>query len=75
MKVKLTLTLDESVIERAKIYAKDKGRSLSDIVENYLNAITSFQRTREVDTTPIVSSLKGSFRTAEDFDYRREQEG
>lgn len=41
MNTKLTLTLEEDVIQRAKKYAKKKGRSLSDIIETYLKIITS----------------------------------
>ena len=40
MITKLTLTIEKSVIEKAKKYAKEKERSLSDIIENYLKAIT-----------------------------------
>ncbi len=35
MNKKLTLTIEQELISRAKKYAKDKGRSLSDLVENY----------------------------------------
>ena len=41
MNSKLTLTVEKSVIEKAKKYARSKGRSLSDIIENYLKSITS----------------------------------
>ena len=37
---KLTLTVEKSIIERAKSYAKKTGRSLSEIIENYLETIT-----------------------------------
>ena len=40
MTTKLTLTMDKSVIERAKKYAKREERSLSNLVENYLKALT-----------------------------------
>ena len=36
MNTKLTLTIEKEIIERAKDYAKEKNRSLSDIIENYL---------------------------------------
>lgn len=36
MNTKLTLTIAQEVVESAKGYAKEKGQSLSDIVENYL---------------------------------------
>lgn len=39
MKIKLTLTVEKEVIEKAKIYAKKTDRSLSEIIENYLNEI------------------------------------
>lgn len=39
MKSKLTLSIDKSVIAQAKAYAAQQGRSLSDLVENYLNSV------------------------------------
>ncbi|PIQ27507.1 MAG: hypothetical protein COW63_15945 [Bacteroidetes bacterium CG18_big_fil_WC_8_21_14_2_50_41_14] len=71
MNTKLTLTIDHFTIEKAKIYAKGKGRSLSDIIENYLKAITSEQKTAE-DFSPLVNSLLGSFSVPESFDYKEE---
>ncbi len=41
MTTKLTLTIDDSVILIAKKYAKQKGKSLSDIIENYLMSLTA----------------------------------
>jgi len=71
MNTKLTLTIEQSVIKKAKQYAKGKGRSLSDIIENYLKAITNKSES-EIELTPIVKSLKGSFKAPEDFDYKKE---
>lgn len=72
MITKLTLTIEKSVIEKAKKYAKQKERSLSDLIENYLKAITDEQRDEEIELTPIVKSLKGSFKAPKDFDYKEE---
>ena len=36
MRKKLTLTIDESLIKKAKSYSKDNGTSLSQLIENYL---------------------------------------
>ena len=72
MNTKLTLTIEQTIIERAKAYAKEKGRSLSDIIENYLKAITREQRESETEITPLVKSLKGSFKAPADFDYKKE---
>lgn len=72
MNTKLTLTIEESLIEKAKKYAKGKGRSLSDIVENYLRVITKDENTKVIDSTPIASSLRGAFKAPKDFDYKEE---
>lgn len=70
MNTKLTLTIEEEIIERAKNYAKKKNRSLSDIIENYLKALTEKeQKTKEQKLNPIIESLKGSFKMPKDMDY------
>ena len=71
MNTKLTLTIEQSIIERAKTYARGKGRSLSDIIENYLKAITTEQKVKE-DISPLINSLRGSFKAPESFDYKKE---
>jgi hypothetical protein len=72
MNTKLTLTLEQSVIEKAKEYAKIKGRSLSDIVENYFKAIVKSEGVANYESTPITDSLRGSFKVSGDFDYKEE---
>jgi hypothetical protein len=72
MNIKLTLTIEDSLIEKAKQYAKGKGRSLSDIVENYLRVITKDESKKVIDSTPIATSLSGSFKAPEDFNYKEE---
>ena len=72
MNIKLTLTIEQIIIEKAKKYAKGKGRSLSDIVENYLKAITKEDNNESIDLTPIVKSLKGTFKAPKNLDYKKE---
>jgi hypothetical protein len=72
MNVKLTLTIEETVIEKAKKYAKEKERSLSNLIENYLLAITNEEASTEKELTPITKSLKGSFTSSKNFDYKTE---
>jgi hypothetical protein len=72
MNTKLTLTIEQSLIDKAKKYAKGKGRSLSDIVENYLKVIIKEENTKVIDQTPIASSLRGAFKAPKDFDYKDE---
>lgn len=71
MTTKLTLTIDDSVINSAKKYALKKGRSLSDIVENYLKSISSKQNTED-EISPKVLKLLGSIKLPKDFDYKKE---
>ena len=72
MNTKLTLTIEQAIIEKAKKYANSKGRSLSDIVENYLKAITKEDYKESIELTPVVRSLKGSFKAPKDMDYKKE---
>lgn len=71
---KLTLTIEQEIINRAKKYAKDKNRSLSDIVEKYLKVLTNEkQNAKDNELNPIVKSLKGSFKMPKkDMDYKVE---
>ena len=72
MNAKLTLTIEQTTIEKAKKYANSKGRSLSDIVENYLKAITKEDNDERIELTPIVKSLKGTFKAPKNIDYKKE---
>ena len=40
MTTKLTLTVEKAVIERANFYAKVSGKSLSELIEQYLETLT-----------------------------------
>ena len=57
MPTKLTLTLKRSTIEKAKQYAKRSNRSLSGLVEAYLEKITATEFTSE----EIPEEFKGLF--------------
>lgn len=71
MITKLTLTLDDSVIAIAKQYAKKSGKSLSDIVENYLKTLTSKESAEEA-ISPRILNLMGVIELPENFDYKSE---
>ena len=73
MNTKLTLTIEREIIERAKNYAKEKNRSLSDIIENYLKILTKEERkNKSIKLNPAVESLRGSFKMPKDMDYKKE---
>ncbi|MCL1932418.1 MAG: DUF6364 family protein [Candidatus Azobacteroides sp.] len=72
MNTKLTLTIEQSVIDTAKRYAKRKERSLSDLIENYLKLLSEEISQNDIALTPTVKMLKGSFHAPENFDYKKE---
>jgi hypothetical protein len=72
MNTKLTLTIEQNIIEKAKKYAHNKGKSLSSIIENYLKLITKEDNIENKNETPIVNSLKGSFKAPKNFDYKKQ---
>jgi hypothetical protein len=72
MNTKLTLTIEERIIQKAKKYAKENGHSLSGIIENYLKVLTREEEKGNEEITPLVKSLKGSFKAPKNFDYKKE---
>lgn len=71
MDTKLTLKLEQSVIEKAKDYAKRQKTSLSRLIENYLLDITEEEGTQE-KITPLVRSLSGIIDLPNDYDHKKD---
>jgi hypothetical protein len=69
MDKKLTLSLNERVIEKAKIYAQNHEISLSRLIESYLNSLIE-NKTEDIEITPLVESLSGVVNIPNDFDFR-----
>lgn len=63
MHTKLTLRLDDRLIAQAKDYARDTGKSLSQIVAEYFSAITSRNQPDRTET-PTVARLRGVLKDA-----------
>jgi len=73
METKLTLRLNEKVIERAKIYAKNQKISLSKMIESYLDSLTTeIAEKDKAAITPLVKSLSGVIDLPADFDYKKD---
>ena len=70
MTTKLTLTVEKSIIERAKLYAKNTGRSLSELIENYLETIT--QESSEDKLSPKLKKIIGAVKLPKNFDEKEE---
>ena len=72
MSTKLTLTIEKEVIEIAKEYAKEKGQSLSEMVENYFKLLTVKRRKiEEKELSPKIRKLRGIIKIEKNFDYKQ----
>ena len=73
METKLTLRLNDSIIKRAKIYARSQKTSLSKMIEAYLDSLTREKESdNKISITPLVESLSGVIDLPSDFDYKKE---
>ena len=72
MNVKLTLNLNKDIIERAKLYARDKNQSLSSLVQNYFIFLSEKNQTDEIDISPNVKELSGIISLDQNFDLKKE---
>jgi hypothetical protein len=72
MNTKLTLTIEKEVIEIAKQYAKEKGQSLSEIVENYFKLVTANRvKKNKKQLSTRVRRLRGIIKPDESFNYKQ----
>ena len=70
MDTKLTLKIEDTIIEKAKEYAKNNKTSLSKLIENYLLNITG-DKGNDEKITPLVKSLSGVINLPEGFDHKK----
>ncbi len=72
MNTKLTLTIEKEIIEITKVYAKEKGQSLSEMVENYFKLLTMDRRPiQQKELSPRVNKLRGIIKTNEFIDPKQ----
>lgn len=73
MQTKLTLRLEDRLIEQAKTYAAQAGKSVSQVVADYFKMLTS-EKTKTISpSTPITQSLRGFLRESklDEKDYKK----
>jgi hypothetical protein len=72
MKTKLTLRMDESIVRKAKIEAKRRGKSVSRMVAEFFESI-GLEQTSEKDLPPTTASLVGILKGKEisEEDYKK----
>lgn len=73
MQTKLTLRLEDELINKAKDLARQRGKSLSKLVAEYFKYITTKELGSETDLPPIVKSLFGSLADSniDEADYKK----
>ena len=67
---KLTLSVDDCVVSRAKQYAKLRGVSVSQMVETYLAAVAE-PPTPATGAAPILRSVRGVLKDGNINEYRK----
>ncbi len=70
MKTKVTLTIKESVIKQAKLYAKQAGKSLSEIIETYLQNLTHDIKTEKL--SPKLKKIASTIKLPKKFNESKE---
>lgn len=68
--LKLTLNIQDRVIEKAKIYASQQKISLSKIVEYYLDTITEKKEMNELPVSPWTKELAAVKKPTTDFNHK-----
>lgn len=73
MKTKLTLTIEKSIIEKAKLLANQSGKSLSEMVEKHLKKeIQKIEETGDFQVPAEFEGLFGSVKLPENLDEKKE---
>lgn len=73
MTTKLTLSMEKAVIERAKQFASKSGRSLSELIESYLETlVNSDSAADKSQMPPKLKSLYGTAKIPLDLDHKKE---
>jgi len=72
MDTKLTLKLNQKIIEKAKEYASNKKMSLSRLIEAYLQSLTTENDTSEFEISPFVKSITTGTEIPTDLDYKKD---
>ena len=73
MQTKLTLRLEDRLIEQAKSYAARTGKSVSQVVADYFKLLTNTKMKSASSSTPITKSLRGLLRESKinEKDYKK----
>ena len=59
MNTKLPLSIDDKIIKQAKEFAKQRNKSLSKLIEDYLGGIISKTPSNDENIPPVTKKLAG----------------
>lgn len=68
---RITLYVEKKVAEKAKLYAKETDRSLSEIIEEYLRRLTSDHPQKPEDLSPKLRSIIGVVKLPKNFNEEK----
>lgn len=70
MTIKLTLSIDKEKIKKIKSISKKRGRSVSKLVEDFIDKIDKDDTSEKLD----IMKLKGAFgKVPKNFDWKKER--
>jgi len=72
MTTNLTIELDSNLLEKINRYARKKGKTVAELIEDQLEWILQTQA--EEKSKPVSSKLRGVVKLPMDFDYKKEME-
>lgn len=70
MKTKLTLTIEQSVIDEAKRYSRKNQKSLSALIEEFLYQLSHKSKTQSSVVEPTKGILKDAYQGKTDKEIR-----
>lgn len=73
MTTKLTLSMDKEIIDKAKSFAQKSGRSLSNLIESYLQSLIHADEDKESQQLPPkLKRLYGATIISLNLDHKKE---
>lgn len=73
MQAKLTLSIEKSVIDKAKDFARRNHTSLSQMIEDYFARVTEKDKKDDDELSPIIKELSGVLKLPKDFDHKKDR--
>jgi flagellar biosynthesis chaperone FliJ len=71
MTTKLTLSINEEIVKKAKRISQIRGKSVSKIVEEYINSLPEKEPKKTASIRQISNKLKEGVSIPEDINYKQ----